>query len=170
VQTTGVPVHTPDWQVYVLHLSLPVQDVPSLFGVEVQPRTGSHEATWHWSAGGQVIGVLMQLPVFLSHVSVVQALLSSQFFGVWTHVPLEHVSIVHGLPSSQSAGLLQQLGIGRRPQTPLTQVAVLHFAPGQSAAVQHWALALQVPLQQTPDPALHVVPFGLLEQTPLLHV
>jgi hypothetical protein len=112
----------------------------------------------------------MQFPVFLSHVSVVQALLSSQFFGVWAHVPFEHVSMVHGFPSSQSAGPLQQFAIGWRPQTPLVQVGVLHAARGQSAAVQQPACGLQTPPQQTPVPALQDVALGLFEHTPLLHV
>jgi hypothetical protein len=52
VQTFGVPVHVPLWQVYVLHLSLPVQGTPLADDpVPHTPRT--HVATRHGFLGAE---------------------------------------------------------------------------------------------------------------------
>ncbi|OQB97257.1 MAG: hypothetical protein BWX80_04139 [Candidatus Hydrogenedentes bacterium ADurb.Bin101] len=81
------------------------------FGVKTQPESGSQVSMVQGSLSLQspLSGVWMQFPVMGSQLSIVQAIPSSQFFGVKTHPESgSQLSIVHGSLSSHTIGVWTQ--------------------------------------------------------------
>jgi hypothetical protein len=117
------------------------------------------------SGCGQTTGVLMQ-PIWTSHESVVQGLLSSQFLGAPAQTPLMHTSlIVQMSPSSQPAPFCLS-GLVQTPVVVLQVPATWHWSnAGQTTAVPltHAPAWHASPIVQA-SPSSHVVPFGRLEK------
>ena len=163
MHTTGVPAHTPAWQLSpVVHALPSLHAVPlAATGLEQMPLAGSQvPARWHWSEAGHVTAVPMQTPAW--HRSpVVHAAPSLHVVPLATtgleHVPLAGSQVpaawhwsdagqVTGVPVQapawQASPVVQRLP--SEHAVPLSTFASGGHAgpfPGQSSATSHGPVA-----------------------------
>ncbi len=172
VQITAVPgVQTPFWQVsFLVQASPSLQAVPFATAVLVHvPVLGSHDPTWHWSAGGHMTGFMAVQAPALQVAVIVQATVSVQAvpsaFAGCEQIPdvgLQTPAVWHS-----SSGV--QVVAVPPVQTPLWQVSPeVHSLPSSQLVPEK---SLHVPSTSAPastEHASHTPPAqAVLQQTPL---